>query len=321
MASTFMILVEIATFLLVAFGASYAMRLLDEYLTMRRRLKNAPAADTASPVRPTSNSSLLKTETISNPFLNWVQSASSLNNIDDRSKLRRTLSQAGFDDPTAPVAYVILRFTLAIGLPLLVIVSQTLTPHPLTGFGLIMVTLMFCAVGLLAPNNFVEGRAKARRAQLENEFPDALDLMVVCVEAGLGIESAFVRVGEEVRVSHPRISEEFGRLAQELSAGRSRADALRALADRTNVDTIKSFVALLIQTDSLGAGIGQTLRTYSVEMREHRFLKAEEKAMRIPVLMTVPLVACILPVIIIALLLPAALDVMRVLGPALKGGH
>ena len=118
---------------------------------------------------------------------------------------------------------------------------------------------------------------------------------------------------------HPRIAEEFGRLVAELSAGRSRADALRAMADRTDVDQIRSFVGLLIQTESLGVSIGQTLRTYSVEMREHRFLKAEEKALRIPVLMTVPLIACILPVIVITALLPAIIDLIRNILPALRG--
>ena len=142
--------------------------------------------------------------------------------------------------------------------------------------------------------------------------------MVVCVEAGLGLEAAFVRVAAEVKESHPRIAEEFGRLSDELSAGRGRAEALRALADRLNVDSIRSFVALLIQTDLLGVSIGQSLRTYSAEMRESRFMKAEEKAMRIPVLMTLPIVACFMPVIIVALLLPPAIDVVRTLIPALS---
>jgi tight adherence protein C len=143
--------------------------------------------------------------------------------------------------------------------------------------------------------------------------------MVVCVEAGLGLESAFIRVAEDVKESHPRIAEEFDRMSDELRAGRSRADALRNLAARADVDAVKSFVALLIQTDSLGTSVGQTLKTYAAEMREHRFLKAEEKAMRVPVLMTIPLVACILPVIVTALMLPPVIDVIRTMVPALKG--
>jgi tight adherence protein C len=186
---------------------------------------------------------------------------------------------------------------------------------------MIVAVLILSAIGFIGPRAFVDNRANGRRTQLEYEFPDALDLMVVCMEAGLGIEAAFVRVGSETVRSHPLISNEINRCSQEFRAGRSRADALRAMASRTMVDAVRSFVALLIQTDALGTSVGQTLKTYADEMREHRFLRAEEKAMRIPVLLTVPLVACILPVIIVSLLLPPAIDVMRTLLPALTGHH
>jgi tight adherence protein C len=161
--------------------------------------------------------------------------------------------------------------------------------------------------------------ASSRQADLEAEFPDALDLMVVCVEAGLSLDAAFIRVGQEIGESHPRISQEFERVSEQLRAGRARADALRAMAERTGVPAIKSFAALLIQTEMLGAGVAQTLRTFSSEMRQTRYVRAEEKAMRIPVMMTIPLVACILPVIVTALLLPAIIDVVRTLMPALMG--
>ena len=143
--------------------------------------------------------------------------------------------------------------------------------------------------------------------------------MVVCVEAGLGMEAAFMRVAREVRESHPRVARELDLVSQELRAGRTRAEALRNLGERTAVPAVRSFAALLIQTDTLGASIGQTLRVYSKELRETRFMNAEEKAMRIPVLMTIPLVACILPVIMTALLLPGIIDVIRVGLPALRG--
>ena len=108
-------------------------------------------------------------------------------------------------------------------------------------------------------------------------------------------------------------------MSADLRAGRRRADALRALSDRVHVASIKSFVALLIQSDSLGVSIAQSLRTYSAEMRETRYMKAEEKAMRIPVLLTMPIVGCFMPVIVVALLLPPIIDAIRILGPALNG--
>jgi tight adherence protein C len=306
-------LIEVITFAFVVVFTYAAVRGVDGFLTVRRRLgTNASAAKAPA-------GSLIKDQKVNNPFLRWVQSSSSLSEEKDRTKLRRDLAMAGFDHPAAPIWYVIARFVVAVGLPLAFLLMQPMLPKPMTGLPLILGALFFCAIGLIVPRAFVDNRAGARREQLEIEFPDALDLMVVCVEAGLGLEAAFVRVGEDVQRSHPHIAEAFGRVSQEFRAGRSRADALRAMADRHDVDVLKSFVALLIQSETLGASIGQTLRTYSGEMREHRFLRAEEKAMRIPVLLTVPLVACILPVIVVALLLPPILDVSRTLIPAFAG--
>ena len=309
------LLIELFTFCLVVFLSRTAMRWAESYWTVRRRLRDqhSPEVEGAS--------SLIKTEAIRNPFLQWVQSATSLNDADDRNRLRRDLARAGHDHPAAPIFYVLIRFSLAIGLPIALVLSQAVAAKPLGGTNLVAGALLLCGLGLVAPRLVIDNHIKSRKSQIEQEFPDALDLMVVCVEAGLGVEAAFVRVAQEVRRSHPRIAEEFGRMADELSAGRSRVDALRAMGERVDVDQIKSFVALLIQTDALGVSIGQTLRTYSDEMREHRFLRGEEKAMRIPVLMTVPLVLCILPVIVTVALLPTIIDMIRIVIPTLKGMH
>jgi tight adherence protein C len=307
------VLLQALTFLLVAVVSVTLMRGVTAHAQVKRRLSNQPANLPGSTV--------LKGEQLRNPLLQWIQAATSLSDLTDRNRLRARLSSAGLDSPAAPAVYILVRFGLAIGLPLALLLEQALVGRMLNGVSLIAASLLLCGLGLITPNLIVDNRVNARRAELEHEFPDALDLLVVCVEAGLSLEAAFVRVGQEVTESHPRIGDEFGRLARELSAGRSRADALRAMADRAGVDTIRSFVALLIQTESLGVSIANTLRTYSDEMRETRFMKAEEKAMRIPVLMTLPLVGCILPVIIIVLLLPAAIDVIRTVGPSLAGHH
>jgi len=262
---------------------------------------------------------LLQQRESSNRFFQWVRASTSISEPVERERLRGELLLAGFESPAAPVWYVIARFLLAIGLPLLFLLSRIILAKTLGGTGFIFGVLALCGIGFLAPSFYVRQRARSRQLDLEIEFPDALDLMVVCVEAGLGLDAAFIRVSDEIQESHPRIAREFSRLTEELRAGRSRTEALRAMADRCNVAGIRSFVALAIQTDALGASIAQTLRTYSAEMRHTRFLKAEEKAMRIPVLMTIPLVVCILPVIIGALMLPAVIDVIRYLGPALRG--
>jgi tight adherence protein C len=312
MLNLFDLLIQALTFGMVFLLVLFGQQALMSTLAVRRRLAGE-AIQSRGPA-----ASVLKSDTVRNRFLAWVQSAI-LTDSKDRNKLRRDLAFAGFDHPAAPATYVALRLTAAIGLPIGFLVGSSLLGKQPGGLGAILIPLALCGMGLLAPRMIIDNLAKGRRTQMEQEFPDALDLMVVCVEAGLGLESAVVRVSEEVRESHPRIAREFGRLADEMGAGRGRADALRAMADRVNVETIKAFVALLIQTEALGVSIAQSLRTYSVEMREHRFLKAEEKAMRIPVLMTVPLVACFMPVIIVALLLPPVIDTIRVLMPAMEG--
>jgi tight adherence protein C len=283
-------------------------------VTVRRRLAGHDAAD-----RGRADSVVKRTE-VRNPLLAWVQSSSSISDSKDRKKLAKALAKAGFEHPAAPAVFVVIRFAAAIGLPLAFLLLQALFPSPLTGMKQILVALGLCGAGLLAPRAVIDRIARHRRDQLEREFPDALDLLVVCVEAGLGLEAAIIRVGDEVNESHPRICGLFGEMSAEMRAGRGRADALRNLGDRAEVESVRAFATLMIQTDALGTSIGQTLRTFSAEMRETRFMSAEEKAMRIPVLLTIPLVACILPVIVTALLLPGGLDVARDLLPALKSG-
>jgi tight adherence protein C len=175
-------------------------------------------------------------------------------------------------------------------------------------------------MGLYLPSLFIRAKADRRQRELTNAFPDALDLMLVCVEAGLGLESAFSRVGMEMTSSHPLLAEQFGSVVLELRAGRSVDDALRRMADRAGADDIRAFATLLIQSTKLGSSISQTLRTYAAEMREKRRLRAEEKAHRLPVLISIPLVACMLPTMIGVLMLPAAIRVIRAVIPALQGG-
>jgi tight adherence protein C len=308
-------IIEALTFCIVVAMTFAVTGEFERVVVQRRRLGERDFASRS----PTG--SLLNQRTLNNRFFQWIQASTSISDPDARQKLQTELSVAGFEHPAAPVWYVISRFLLAIGLPAAFLLIEAMSPKPITGFFLVFWALILCVVGLIFPAVFVSRRAKARRLRLQYEFPDALDLMVVCVEAGLSMDATFVRVRQEIRESHPLIARQFSHVSDELHAGRSRADALRAMADRTEVAGIKSFVTLVIQTEALGASIAQTLRTYSTEMRETRFIKAEEKAMRIPVLMTIPLVACMLPVIVAAVMLPVIIDVIRIIIPALTAHH
>ncbi|WP_340264343.1 type II secretion system F family protein [Sphingobium mellinum] len=225
--------------------------------------------------------------------------------------LRRRLIAAGYPSPEAPKLYTFVRLVLTLALPAVLVMMQLSKPEPPSPMKLYFMAMLVAVMGLYLPNLFISAKAARRQEAIIHGFPDALDLMLVCVEAGLGLEAAMDRVGRELALSHPLVSQTLGKVVLELRAGRSRADALRRMADDVDVDEIRSFATLLIQSDQLGSSVGQTLRIYAAEMREKRRMRAEEKAHRLPVLLSVPLVACMLPVMIGVLMLPAVIRVVR----------
>ena len=234
--------------------------------------------------------------------------------------LRKKMAAAGYTAPYAPRVYTLIRLVCVIGLPALTLLMLWAGNKSPSLLQLYFILSIVAVLGLYGPSLFIRAKADRRQRQIVNGFPDALDLMLVCVEAGLGLEAAFTRVGMEITISHPLLAEQYGAVVLELRAGRSREDALRRMADRAGVDEIHAFATLLIQSTKLGSSLAQTLRGYAAEMREKRRMRAEEKAHRLPVLLSIPLVACMLPVMIGVLMLPAAIRVIRILVPALSGG-
>ena len=234
--------------------------------------------------------------------------------------LRAKLIAAGYKAPHAPRVYTLIRLMLVIGLPLALFAWISLSGSSPSIIRLYFTLIIAAAAGLYVPALFISAKAGRRQETMINSFPDALDLMLVCVEAGLGIEAAFARVGQEMTASHPLLAEQLGLVVLELRAGRSREDALRRMADRSGADEIRAFATLLIQSTKLGSSIAQTLRVYATEMRERRRMRAEEKAHRLPVLISIPLVVCMLPVMIGVLMLPAVIRTIRQVLPALGGG-
>ena len=253
-------------------------------------------------------------------LVNAVERAG-LSLVDTKDHVLRTkLIAAGYKAPHAPRVYTLIRLMLVIGLPLALFAWISLSGSSPSIIRLYFTLIIAAAAGLYVPALFISAKAGRRQETMINSFPDALDLMLVCVEAGLGIEAAFARVGQEMTASHPLLAEQLGLVVLELRAGRSREDALRRMADRSGADEIRAFATLLIQSTKLGSSIAQTLRVYATEMRERRRMRAEEKAHRLPVLLSIPLVACMLPVMIGVLMLPAAIRVVRTIVPALRGG-
>lgn len=233
--------------------------------------------------------------------------------------LRRKLVAAGFESPEAPRLYTFVRLLLIFLLPAIGIAWTIASGAELTILRLYLTGSILGIAGLILPAWIVRIRADRRREAITNGFPNCLDLLLVCVEAGLGIEAALDRVGRELAEAEPLVSTLLVRTTLHLRAGASREEALHRLGDTAGVDEVRSFCTLLIQSDKLGTSIATTLRIFAAEMRERRRMRAEEKAHRLPVLISLPLVACMLPTMVGVLMLPAMIRVIRQLVPAMGG--
>ncbi|WP_068083356.1 type II secretion system F family protein [Novosphingobium rosa] len=233
--------------------------------------------------------------------------------------LRQTLKAAGYTSPAAPRLYSLLRLLLVVGLPLVFVTLVVAHGRQVSPVGLYLLGCFWAGVGLYLPMLHVRLRAERRREAIINGFPDCLDLMLICVESGYGMEAALDRVAREMAVSHPQVARLLTEATLRQRAGASREAALRLLAEDADVDEVRSFATLMIQSDKLGTSIATTLRVYAAEMRERRRMRAEEKAHRIPVLISIPLVTCMLPVMIGVLMLPAVIVTIRKLIPAMLG--
>ena len=237
------------------------------------------------------------------------------------ARLSKRMRAAGFMSPTAPRVFTLTRLSLLIVLPLAYVVLSYSGGEPPSFLKLYLVGAGLALLGLYLPNIFVQAKADRRSEEIVHGFPDCLDLLLVCVESGLGIEAAMDRVGREMAISHPLVAQLLSVTTLQLRAGSSREDAFRKLAETASVDDIRSFTTLIIQSDKLGTSISTTLRVYSSEMREKRRMRAEEKAHRLPVLISIPLVVCMLPVMIGVLMLPATVRVVREILPIMSGAR
>jgi tight adherence protein C len=173
--------------------------------------------------------------------------------------------------------------------------------------------ILSLAAGFFLPDYYLYRRTRDRKRKIFEGFPDALDLMVVCVEAGMGLDAAIKRVGDEMALRNKVLSDEFRMLSLELRAGKPRADALRSLAMRTDLEDVSSLVTLLIQTERFGTRVAQALRVHSDAMRTKRYQRAEEIASKLPVKILFPLVLFILPAQLLTLLGPAVIKFYRVI--------
>jgi tight adherence protein C len=225
----------------------------------------------------------------------------------DVSRTRAWLIQAGLRDASHINYYFGSRLLLAlVGLIGVVVFS---------GVGNLFLLAGIPGLGFFLPRFFLKRMIRDRQQRIRLGLPDALDLTVICVEAGLALDQALMRVGQDLHHAHPDLSDEFHLVNLEMRAGKPRAEALRNLVDRTGVDDIRSLVGTLIQTDRFGTSVAQALRVHSDSLRTERRQRAEEQAAKTTIKMVPPLVLFVLPSIIFVTIGPAVIDLIRQLGP------
>ena len=232
--------------------------------------------------------------------------------------LRSRLSHAGYRSEQALIRFLFSKVALCLMGAGLVWAYNTWRIQPTDKFALYVILAMI--VGFYGPNLWLMGRIQERQTALNHALPDVMDLLVTCVEAGLGLEAALNRVASELKLSAPLLASELSQSAVEMRAGLSRGEAFRRLANRTGLDELKYLASIIVQVELFGTSIARSLRVMSDSMRTRRTQIAEKNAAQASVKMTIPLILFILPSLFTFVLGPAAINIARILLPTLGGG-
>jgi tight adherence protein C len=222
----------------------------------------------------------------------------------EMGRLRRRLTRAGYPGQRAAVFYAAAEFVLPIALAL----------AALGYFGLVrggIIAFFAAGIGYALPGLWLARKTSSRQKQIQNGLPDALDLLIVCVEAGAGLDAAIVKAAEELSLAYPALAEELRLINTETRAGKPRLEAFRNFASRTGVDDVRALVAMLVQTDRFGTSIAQALRTHAATARTKRRQRAEERAAKLGVKLVFPLVFCLFPALYVVVLGPAVIKILH----------
>jgi tight adherence protein C len=236
------------------------------------------------------------------------------------SNIRKTLTRAGYRKNNAVIIFYGIKTMCAIVMPIFIFLLKLLVVKAISPANLITYSVAAALLGFYIPNFWLSLVIRDRKRQIIEGFPDALDLMIICVESGMGLDAAVFRAGREMELRNKVLSEEFKLLNLELRAGKLRHEALRSFADRIDEESVRSLVSLLIQADRFGTSIAQSLRVHSEVMRVRRFQRAEEIASKLPVKLVFPLILFIFPSLFVVLLGPAMITMYRSLFPYLGRG-
>lgn len=231
----------------------------------------------------------------------------------DLPNIQRKLLNAGYRTANSATIFIGLKAALALLLPLCAGFVAIFLSQPVYSIRFLAVLAILTLLGFRMPNILLHLKIKERKEELIRGFADAVDLMVVCVEAGMGLDAAINQVSEEMKISNKTISDELKLLNLELRAGKSRPEAMRNLAVRTDLEEVRTLVALLLQTEKFGTGVANALRVHSDGIRTNRYQNAEEMAAKLPVKLLFPLIIFIFPSLFVTVLGPALIKLLRVL--------
>ena len=230
----------------------------------------------------------------------------------EAAKLQKQLLQAGYPSQDGPMIFHAIQISLMVGLPILSTTLCILTDRAFSSY--VIWGAIFAAIGLFLPRYVLWKKILGRQQRIRWALADALDLMVIAVEAGLGLNAALNRVGEELKTTHPDLHNELEMVNLEIRVGRGRDEALRNLAERTGVDDVRSFVALLVQADRYGSSIAKAVRVFADSLRTNRRQRAEQASQKAALKLLFPLTAFLFPVIIMIILAPAVLNLIDIFG-------
>jgi tight adherence protein C len=291
------------------FAGSLAALVLNRQTDARRRLDRIMAPPKDRPV-VTPLKSVALTDSVG-PTLSKVSKVLPTS-TKEMSRIRRRVARAGYTNPAAAVIYAASEVVLPVvaGLGAFAIFGSP------RGF---MIGTFLAIAAYLLPGMILGRIISNRQQQIRNGLPDALDLIIVCVEAGLSLDQAVLKASEELALSHPALADELQQVTNEIRAGKPRMEAFRNFADRTKVDDVRALVAMLIQTDRFGTSIAQALRTHADTGRTVRRQRAEERAAKLGVKLVFPLVFCLFPAMYVVTLGPGAIRIIRVLIQGLAG--
>lgn len=229
-------------------------------------------------------------------------------NEEEYSATRLKLLQAGYRGKDAVRTFHFASFALGLGLlavGALMALVRIATTENASAMSLLLIVFVPGLIGYMLPKYWVTRRKQARQDEIINGFPDALDMMLVCVEAGQSLDQSIIRVSEEIKAGYPALAEEFSTVAQEMKAGKERTTVLRDMSERADVADVSSFVTVLIQSSQFGTSIADALRVYAAEMRDKRVMRAEEQANKLPTKMTLATMMLTVPPLLIILIGPS----------------